>query len=259
MKDNKIKKNISGRYLLPDTLRGALVIAMAVYHLLFDLYYLYDVNMPWFRNTGMRIFQTLILAGFVSISGFCFSWGKRKLFRAAQVFVCGIIITVVTWIFMPSQRIVFGVLTCLSICMLMMIPLEKTLSKIPPVVGSILFFTAALLTYGVRSGYIGIYTHPLFELPDFLYSTDFLFPLGFKNASFRSSDYVPLFPWLFLYISGFFTSLAVRKSQKATALLHFGSKPLAAVGRYSLWIYLAHQPLIYGILWVIFKMIRKDG
>lgn len=243
------------RYLLPDTLRGLLVIAMAFYHLLYDLCYIYNVNMPWFKGEGMRLFQILILTGFVSLSGFCFSWGKRKLFRAMQVFVCGLLITAVTWLIMPSQKVIFGVLTCISVCMFIMIPLEKVLLRIPPVFGAVLFFVLGLLTYGVRLKYIGIYTFELFPLPDWLYETAFLFPFGFKNASFQSSDYVPLLPWLFVYVSGFFTSVAVRNNEKAIRFLHLGCKPMATIGRYSLWIYLAHQPILYGILYIVFALL----
>ena len=188
------------RFLLPDTIRGFLVIEMIVYHLLFDLYYMFDADIPWFAETGMRLFQLSILTGFVVLSEFCFPMGKRKIFRAAQVFVCGLIIILVTVLVMPSQKILFGVLSCLGLCMLLMTALEKPLSKINPAFGFLLFALLGLLTYGVRSGYIGIYTHPLIALPDAWYTTSFLFPLGLKNATFRSSDYVPLLPWFFVHL-----------------------------------------------------------
>lgn len=253
MNAEKIKTK-KDRYLLPDTVRGLLVIAMAVYHLLFDLCYMFHVNMPWFRGEGMRLFQVLILTGFVSLSGFCFAWGKNKLRRSIEILICGFVIEIVTAVFMPSQKIVFGVLTCLGLCMLLMIALEKVLLKIPPVFGAVFFFALGLLTYGVRLGYIGIYTYPLFDLPDVLYSTSFLFPIGFKNAAFSSADYVPLLPWLFVYISGFFTSVAMGKSDRAKRVLRYGFRPAAAIGRYSLWIYMAHQPVLYAILWLVFKI-----
>ncbi len=247
-------KNNTKRLLLPDTLRGFLVIEMIVYHLLFDLYYMFNADIPWFTGQGMRLFQLSILSGFVALSGFCFPMGKRKVFRAMQVLVCGLVITLVTVLVMPSQKILFGVLTCLGLCMLLMTALEKPLSKINPVSGFLLFALLGLLTYGVRLGYIGIYTHPLLELPDTWYTTSFLFPLGLKNAAFRSSDYVPLLPWFFVYICGFYLHKIVYKSKKAMRVLPYGIKPLAVIGRYSLWIYMAHQPIIYGVLWLIFKL-----
>ena len=250
MKNKKPKK----RLLLPDSLRGLLVIEMIVYHLLFDLYYMFDVNIAWFAGQGMRLFQLSILCGFVLLSGFCFPMGKRKLFRAAQVFVCGLIITVVTVLVMPSQKILFGVLSCLGICMLLMTALEKPMAKINPAAGFLLFAALGLLTYGIRLGYIGIFTHPLFELPDAWYQTSFLFPLGLKNAAFRSSDYVPLLPWFFVFICGFYLNKIIFASNKTPRILQYGIKPLAVIGRYSLWIYMAHQPIIYGVLWLIFKL-----
>ncbi|MBQ6862711.1 MAG: DUF1624 domain-containing protein [Clostridia bacterium] len=248
------KKTKTKRLFLPDTIRGFLVTEMIVYHLLFDLYYMFDADIAWFAGQGMRLFQLSILTGFVVLSGFCFPMGKRKIFRAVQVFVCGLVITLVTFLVMPSQRIQFGVLSCLGICMLLMTALEKPLSKINPVFGFLLFALLGLLTYGVRSGYIGIYTHPLIELPAAWYTTSFLFPLGLKNAAFRSSDYVPLLPWFFVFVSGFYLHKLVSKSKKAMHALSYGIKPLAIIGQYSLWIYMAHQPIIYGVLWLIFKL-----
>ncbi|MBQ3519298.1 MAG: DUF1624 domain-containing protein [Clostridia bacterium] len=248
------RKSNTKRLLLPDTLRGFLVIEMIVYHLLFDLYYMFNANIAWFAGQGMRLFQLSILSGFVLLSGFCFPMGKRKIFRAAQVFVCGLIIILVTVLVMPSQKILFGVLSCLGLCMLLMTALEKPLTKINPAFGFLLFALLGLLTYGVRSGYIGIFTHPLIELPDAWYTTSFLFPLGLKNANFRSSDYVPLLPWFFVFVCGFYLNKLVYKSEKALRVLPHGIKPLAVIGRYSLWIYMAHQPIIYGVLWLIFKL-----
>lgn len=249
------KNTKQNRYLLPDTLRGILVIEMIVYHLLFDLCYMFDVSMPWFHGTPMRLFQLSILGGFVLLSGYCFSFGKKRFARAMQITVCGIIITLVTMVFMPSQQIVFGVLTSIGVCMLLLTALEKPLSKIPAVPGLLIFFILAMLTYGVRLGYIGIFTHKLIDLPDVLYSTPILFPFGLKNANFRSSDYVPLLPWLFVYICGFYVRKATQNNAFCNRILRIGNRPLAFVGRQSLWIYMAHQPILYAVLWLIFHFI----
>ncbi len=248
-------QNKPNRYKLPDALRGFLVIEMIVYHLLFDLYYMFDVDMPWFSGTAMRLFQLSIMGGFVMLSGYCFSFGKKRIFRATQVSVCGVIITVATALVMPSQKIVFGVLTSIGVCMFLMTALDGIFSKIPPTVGLAVSFLLALLTYGVRSGYIGIFTYPLFDLPDVLYSTSFLFPLGFKNAAFRSSDYVPLLPWFFVYVCGYFLRKATQNRSFSDRILQYGCKPLCVIGKHSLWIYMAHQVVIYGVLYLIFYFV----
>ena len=232
-------------------MRGILVLAMIVYHLLYDLKYIFDVPLNWFKSD-----MSVILIGFLLVSGFSFTLGKRRAVRAAQVSVCGLLVTLVTCLFMPSQKILFGVLTCIGVCMFLMIPMEKPLSKIPPGVGIALFAILTILTYGVRFGYIGIYNHPLFDLPQSWYETSFLFPFGLKNGAFHSSDYVPLLPWFFTYICGYMIARAVKSREKATAVLRWGIKPLARIGRYSLWIYMAHQPIVYAILWLIFKTSR---
>ena len=211
--------------------------------------------MPWFKSDWMRLVQVLILAGFVSVSGFCFSLGRKRLRRALEVSACGLAVTAATCLFMPEERIIFGVLTCIGLCMLLLLPLEKPLGKINPFFGACLFFLLALFTYGVRYGYLGLYTWRLIELPEVLYTVPWLFPLGLRTSSFFSTDYEPLVPWLFLYISGFFTFRIVQTKEKLHRLCEKGVPLLAKIGCYSLWIYLAHQPVLYGILWLLFKII----
>ena len=64
------------------------------------------------------------------LSGFCWSLGKKKWKRGIIVFVAGMIISLVTIIAMPENRVLFGVLTLLGSSMLFMIPLEKILKSV---------------------------------------------------------------------------------------------------------------------------------
>ena len=87
------------------------------------------------------------------------------------------------------------------------------------------------------------------ELPPVLYSTSFLFPLGFPDSNFFSSDYFPLLPYLFLFLAGMF--LARLPLPQAFYQQH--SRSLSLLGKNSLWVYLLHQPVIYAVLWLIFR------
>ena len=44
---------------------------------------------------------------------------------------CGAAITLITWLVMPSQRILYGVLNLLGLSALLLIPLDKVFRKIP--------------------------------------------------------------------------------------------------------------------------------
>ena len=78
-----------------------------------------------------------------------------------------------------------------------------------------------------------------------------LFPLGLKYRGFTSSDYFPLLPHLGFFLLG---SVLGRTLYKKKESLLPGVSPknilvrsLSFCGRHSLWIYLLHQPVLYGI------------
>lgn len=249
----RIDKKVKTRYTVLDILRAVAIIAMVIYHTLWDLVYLFDVSIPWYKTDAGFIFQQSICWLFILLSGFCRSLGKHKLRRAVTVLVCSAIITVVTAIFMPDSIILHGVLSLLGLSMLVTIPLEKALKKIQPVIGLILNAVLFALTYNVSNGSIGFGDTVIIRLPDFLYANDITAFFGFPDSGFFSADYFPLFPWLFLFWVGYFLYRLCERKGALKYLSAFSFKPLEFVGRRSLEIYMAHQPIAYGVLYIIFK------
>ena len=88
-----------------------------------------------------------------------------------------------------------------------------------------------------------------FRLPEALYRDDFTACFGFPPRDFFSTDYFPLLPWLFLFWCGFYLYDITRRD---SALLSVRLPLLTVMGRYSLWVYLFHQPIIYAVLSLIF-------
>ena len=76
-----------------------------------------------------------------------------------------------------------------------------------------------------------------------------LFPLGLRRADFFSADYWPLLPWAFLYLLG----AALGGFLPETAKPHAHLPALTFLGRHSLFIYLVHQPVLYGLCWVFLR------
>lgn len=109
----------STRYALLDELRGLDLISMMLYHGTWDAVYLFGVAVPWYAGTPGRLWQQSICWVFILLSGFCVPLGHRTLKRGAQVFAAGALVTVVTLVFMPEDRVVFGVLTFLGSAMLL--------------------------------------------------------------------------------------------------------------------------------------------
>ena len=161
---------------------------------------------------------------------------------------CGAAITLVTWLVMPSQRILYGVLTLLGLSALLLIPLDKGLRNVPPwagLLGALLLF---FLTRNLPQGSLGFEGLVLCQLPGWLYQTDLLAVAGLPSPTFWSTDYFPLLPWFFLYCAGYFLWPLLEKSPAARKALSFGVRPLSFLGRHSLVIYLLHQPALMVVV-----------
>lgn len=128
-------KTAPGRYALLDELRGLDLVSMMLYHACWDLVFLFGVEMKWYAATPGHLWQQSICLVFILLSGFCVPLGHHTLRRGATVFGAGVLITAVTLLFMPEDRVVFGVLTLLGSAMLLNGLLEPLLKKVPPAVG----------------------------------------------------------------------------------------------------------------------------
>lgn len=251
----------SRRYRIPDILRGITLLSMTGYHLMWDLVYLYGVRAPWYRSYIGYIWQQSICWSFILLSGFCWGLGKRPLRRGIYVSLCGALVTIATVIFMPEQRVVFGVLTFLGAAMLLMIPTEKLTRNLPPAIGlsasALLFF----LIRNVNLGTLGFEGLELAQLPDSLYQNLLTTFLGFPGPDFASTDYFSLLPWFFLFSAGHFLRRLLQpvmersRQPKTDGLLYSLSKPLVWLGQHSLLLYMLHQPIIYGICMAVFALI----
>lgn len=124
--------NTSGRYTLLDELRGLDLVSMMLYHGCWDLVNLFGIQADWYYGLPGHLWQQSICWVFILLSGFCVQLGHHTLRRGAQVFGAGALVTAVTLLFMPEDRVVFGVLTLLGSAMLLTGLLEKPLRRIPP-------------------------------------------------------------------------------------------------------------------------------
>jgi len=246
------KDCVHGRLHFLDSLRGITLVSMILYHGVWDLVYMYGVKWNWFWGAGAYIWQQSICWTFILLAGFCWAMGKKPLKRGLLVFGGGALVTLVTAIVVPENRVVFGVLTMLGSCMLLMIPLERVLKKVPAaaglLTGAVLFF----LTRDINFGYLGFEGINLCELPDELYANLCSTYLGFPMRGFYSTDYFSLFPWIFLFLSGYFVHrICTEKNVLQSRVFRLNCKPLSFIGRHSLFIYLLHQPVLYGICFLI--------
>ena len=231
------------RYALIDGIRGLAIVNMILYHAIWDLVYLYGFDWQWYLGPVGTLWQQAICWTFILVSGFCLPLSSHPVQRGVEVSLAGLAV-------MPAARIVFGVLTCIGAAMILCglaQPLFARLAQHAAVAGSVCFLLF-LVTKHVPDGYIGIAGWTLAELPSAWYADLVTTFFGLPAPDFFSADYFPLFPWLFLFATGFFLYhlLAARGTLRFFVRGH--SRLLEWAGRHSLWIYLLHQPVIAVLL-----------
>ncbi len=251
MEPEKNKKDGKKRYELLDAFRGVLMIEMVIYHFLFDVMVFSGGQFSLYHNVGYYIFQQSIGWGFIFLSGMCVSFSEKMLKRGLIIIGAAAIVSLVTYIATPSQAINFGVLCCIGSCMLLMIPVKKVSKYINPFVGFGIFAVLFFLFRNINKGCLGFEGIKILDLPDFLYANYFTAYLGFPHAKFQSGDYYALFPWFFLYVSGYFFYGCIEKSAAVKEFLTVKIPFLSALGKYSLLVYLLHQPVCYALAFVI--------
>ena len=123
----KVQRQKAGRLAGLDTIRGITLLSMMLYHTCWDLVFLFGKKIPGYSGLGGYVWQQSICWVFILLSGFCVQLGHHTLRRGAQVFGAGALVTAVTLLFMPEDRVIFGVLTLLGSAMLLTGLLEKPL------------------------------------------------------------------------------------------------------------------------------------
>ena len=134
-----------------------------------------------------------------------------------------------------------------------MIPAEKLLKKLPAAVGLVLSFGLFLILRNVSDGTLGFEGWVICDLPENLYRNLLTAYLGFPNRGFFSTDYFPLIPWFFLFVTGYFLFRLLDAKGLNGTLFSRGNVPvLNWLGRHSLLVYLLHQPILYGLCLLFF-------
>ena len=225
-----------------DALRGLCVIGMIAVHLLFDLWALFGL----LDLSHAPLFHFLVNWGgvpFVLISGICVTFSSTGAKRGILVFSLGMLCTLVTagmYLFNFANKsilIYFGVLHCLGACML----LWQLFKKLP---------VSALAVAGVVCIVLGFYFKACVRT-----QTMWLIPFGLLPQGFASSDYFPLLPNLGYFLLGAVLGKTLYANRRTLFPRVNGNffmiRFFSFTGRHSLLIYLAHQPILAGIILLI--------
>ncbi|HIQ76952.1 MAG TPA: DUF1624 domain-containing protein [Candidatus Faecousia excrementipullorum] len=229
-----------------DVLRGVCILGMVVVHLIYDLQTFF--SLPFLADS--QLFDLIKQWGgvlFLLISGICVTLGSHPVRRGLIVFACGLICSAVTagmyFLNMADKSIIiyFGVLHCLGVCMLLW-PLFKRL----PV------WALGLLGLGLTVLGLWISGNVVVDFP-------WLFPLGLVPGDFASSDYFPLLSNLGFFLVGAFLGKTLYRKKETLLPRVNPANPVLAfftlLGKWSLPVYLLHQPVITGLLYLILEIL----
>ncbi len=214
-----------------DAFRGVAILLMMFYHLMFDLVYYYGVGFrPFWAQWSAYMF--MLLCGAMC----CLSRSNLK--RAGLILGMSLVVTVVTYVMDSQTYVRFGILQFLGVSVLLY---ELVLRRCNNwVLG-------------------GIAVLSLFRVPFLMDTTRwYLIPLGVIGRDFYSLDYYPLLPYFSVFTFGvllFRLLYRERRTRLPYPTLRRVLSPLCVLGRYSLPIYLIHQPVIFGLLYLIFKIL----
>ena len=239
-----------------DAIRGITLLSMIAYHTMWDLVYMFGVRADWYRSDAAHLWQQSICWTFILLSGFCHALGRKPWKRGLIVFGASVIVSAVTLIFLPQQRILFGVLNLMGLSMLLMALLAKPFSCVNPYLGVVLAFCVFGLLKTVQTGTLVVLGQPIVTLPAAWYANDLIALFGFPGPGFYSTDYFPLLPWFFLYVTGWFLYRIFARHGWLSVFAKPNIPVLGFIGRHTLPIYMAHQPVIYAVLTVMFGILR---
>lgn len=242
------------RYALLDTVRGAAVVAMVLFHLVYDLVFIYGVDMAWFRGTVGEAWEVAVGWTFVCVAGCSASLSHNNGKRACKLGLVALAITAVTGVARIDTPIYFGVIHCLAACTAVVCLAKPALDRLPRIPAALACLVLAVATSSVRDGFVQLVPGvSLFDIPDVFYRWNELSFLGFPGPTFSSGDYFPLFPYLFVYLCGYFAFAELAARQACRRVLCMDPvAPLALLGRHSLGIYLVHQVVIIAVLALVF-------
>ncbi|MCC2508968.1 DUF1624 domain-containing protein [Methanimicrococcus blatticola] len=252
----------SPRFYELDVFRGIAVFLMVIYHFLFDLEYFGIREMPaWFWPQQLYGFPITIMFIFIAGVSLALSASKTKdaetltkklIKRGTFIFAVGLIITAVTWIYPHDGAILFGVLHLIGISTILAVPFLLSFTKEAQISGKYKEKSAWLLPF-----IFGIAVILASKIVEKMSGPIWTVPLGIHPYGFYALDYEPLFPWFGVVLIGVAAGAWLYPKGERRGLLSFLKneppvlKGISWIGRHSLLIYLGHQPIILGLLWLL--------
>lgn len=224
------------RFPLIDEIRAVAIILMIIFHFFYDLDVFGFVEIDFLKETFWLFFPRVIVFLFMLSVGFSLAVAhlpeiKWRIFwfRFAKIAGFAGVISAMTFFLFPTSWIYFGTLHCIALCSILALPFlnRPNLSLLTALA---LIIPSAIFDYNI----------PWFLLSHF------------------SMDYIPPFPWLGVSLLGVFAfhhrihhfDLSLYTGPYGQKILKF----FHYLGKHSLLIYIIHQPILYGLVFLVKKL-----
>lgn len=214
-----------------DLLRFVAILLMVIFHFIYDLNEFLGVNVEYEFGFWKFVGAASAIL-FIFISGISSGFSRNTFKRGFKVLCFGMIITIATYIFDSSQYIRFGILHFLGVSM-MLFPFLKKINN------------WVLVIIGVLSFIVGKYIEIM------TVNTFLLLPFGFMYSGFASMDYYPLLPYISYFIFGILCYKLFYYKGRSLLNFNFNLGLVQVVSKHSLSIYLLHQPILLGIIYLM--------
>ncbi len=250
------KKSYSSRIHLIDTIRGVIIIGVVIYHLIFDLVFIFGLNIPFLFLPFVNFIRDFGAGALIFISGIACHLSHSNVKRGLQCLVVALAFSLVTYFVIPDEFIFFGVLDLFAVCILFYGLAGRIVDRLPIWTAPVLF-VLFLFLFNMPYGTFGFFGQSYFALPAGFKGNIFLYCLGFPYGGIQSADYFPVIPWLLLFLSGTIVGRYFKAGRIPKFFYRDLCRPVTWVGTKTLIIYAVHQPILYGLLNLIFYIVNR--
>ena len=245
-----------------DFLRGILIILVILDHL---FWFVKTYSLKWGGDTNgvylatnfywtsgaRQIIRQIVLFLFVFVSGISCSFSKNNWKRAGKMLIVWALLSIFTnvgdrlfnggkggWI------IDFNVIGVLAWSILIYCFCQKMSWKGIAAVTLIMFLLSMMIVLIPQEIRNAVY------LPA-LWAPDGLVRPAVENPVHLTGDWMPLFPYITFFFMGVLFSLFVYNKKQSLLTRHEWERGMCFIGRNTIWVYLAHEPvllIIFGVL-----------
>jgi uncharacterized membrane protein len=220
-----------------DAWRGIAVGAMAIYHFTWDLAFFSFIPGSALRS-GLFVFSGHAIAcSFLAIAGFALAIASRPTLhmrqfwkRLAKLLAAAVLVTVATWIAFPATFVSFGILHCIAAASLISLAFIHAPASLTLITGAAVFLVGSMIAlpaFDAVNGWIGLGER---------------IPL--------TNDWRPIFPWSGAMLIGLAAGQFVLDRNLFAKPASAPPRMAVVAGQHSLLIYLVHQPLLFGLVWL---------